>query len=346
MHARLALIICVLAALLTATIVALQQPSPAAVMLASVQTFLQSLTPEQREAAMFPFAGNERFDWHYIPRARSGVALKTMTSSQQDAALGLLRSSLSEAGYDKAETIRELEQILFEREGRAIRDRQLYFFMVFGNPSATGRWGWRYEGHHISQNWTIVEGQAVASSPQFFGTNPAHITDGRMAGTRVLAHEEDQARKLLGSLSPDLRAAAIISNEAPRDILTTSDRQAAIQENAGVVYRQLTAPQQTILWALVEEYARVQPAALADERLKKIQAAGLDEITFAWMGGTARGAGHYYRVQGNTFLIEYDNVQNDANHAHSVWREFENDFGMDLLAAHYERFPHPRVNAE
>ena len=346
MHARLTLIISILTIFLTATIAAFRQPPPAAAMLASAHAFLRSLTPEQRQEVMFPFQGDERFDWHYIPRERRGVALKTMTPSQQDSALGLLRSSLSEEGYEKAETIRELEQILFEREGRAIRDRQLYFFMVFGEPSAAGSWGWRYEGHHISQNWTIVNGRAVASSPQFFGTNPAHITNGRMAGTRVLAQEEDQARELLQSLSPELLTTAIIGDEAPGDILTTSDREAAIQENSGVSYRQLTPQQQEIIWSLIKEYARVQPAAIAKERLDKIQAEGLDEITFAWMGNTTRGEGHYYRIQGKTFLIEYDNVQNNANHAHSVWRDFKGDFGMDLLAAHYERFPHRRATAE
>ena len=346
MMARLVPVVFVLAAIVTATIAALQQPSPSSAMLASAQTFLQSLTAEQRQAAMFPFTGEDRFDWHYIPRQRKGVALKTMTPSQQNAASALLRSSLSEEGYDKAETIRELEQILFEREGRAIRDRELYFFMVFGEPSASGSWGWRYEGHHISQNWTIVDGRAVASSPQFFGTNPADISEGRMAGTRVLAREEDHARTLLGSLSPQLRTRAIISTEAPGDILTTSDREAAIQDNTGVAYQDLNAQQQSLLWSLVEEYARVQPPAIADARLDKIRGAGLDDIRFAWMGGAERGEGHYYRIQGRTFLIEYDNVQNNANHAHSVWRDFEGDFGLDLLAAHYERFAHRLANAD
>ena len=346
MTTRLVPVVFVLAALVTATIAALQQLSPSSAMQASAQAFLQSLTTEQRQAAMFPFTGEDRFDWHYIPRERKGVALKIMTPAQQDAALALLRSSLSEEGYDKAETIRELEQILFERDGRAIRDRELYFFMVFGEPSASGSWGWRYEGHHISQNWTIVNGRAVASSPQFFGTNPAEVKEGRMAGTRVLAREEDHARALLGSLSPQLRAAAIIRTEAPRDILTTSDREAAIQDNTGVAYHQLNAQQQGLLWSLVEEYARVQPPAIADERLDKIRGAGLDGIRFAWMGGTERGKGHYYRIQGHTFLIEYDNVQNNANHVHSVWRDFEGDFGLDLLATHYERFPHRLANAD
>ena len=330
----------VAAAVLTAGIAATQQSAPASGMSEAANVFLNTLSGEERHTVMFPFDGEDRFDWHFIPRERKGLALKVMTKAQQDAALGLLRSSLSTEGYDKSQMIRELEQILFEREGRAIRDRELYFFMIFGEPSNEGTWGWRYEGHHISQNWTIVDGRAVASSPQFFGTNPAHVKDGNMAGTRVLSAEEDHARALLRSLSSSLRSTAIIGDEAPRDILTSNERQAAMQANRGVAFAQLTTEQQGVLWSLIEEYVRVQPVPIADERLANIHAAGVDTIRFAWMGGTSPGEGHYYRIQGSTFLIEYDNVQNDANHAHSVWRDFDGDFGRDILAAHYERFPH------
>ena len=340
MKAGIVPIVFVAAAVLTAGIAATQQPAPTSGMAAAADTFLETLSSEERATVMFPFDGEDRFDWHFIPRERKGLPLKAMTESQQDAALTLLRSSLSQEGFDKSQMIRELEQILFEREGRAIRDRELYFFMVFGEPTEEGTWGWRYEGHHVSQNWTIVDGRAVASSPQFFGTNPANVEDGERAGTRVLGSEEDQARALLHSLSPTLRTTAIISDEAPRDILTSNEREAGMQANRGVAFAQLTTEQQGVLWSLIEEYARVQPAPIADERLEEIHAAGVDTIRFAWMGGTEPRVGHYYRVQGATFLIEYDNVQNDANHAHSVWRDFDGDFGRDLLAAHYQRFPH------
>ena len=212
--------------------------------------------------------------------------------------------------------------------------------MIFGEPSTDGTWGWRYEGHHVSQNWTIVDGRAVASSPQFFGTNPARFQDDHSVETRILAAEEDLARALLRSLPPSLRSTAIISDEAPRDILTSNDRTATVQANSGVAFAQLTTEQQGVLWSLIEKYAGVQSTPVAAERLEKIHAAGVDTIRFAWMGGVEPGVGHYYRIQGSTFLIEYDNVQDDANHAHSVWRDFDGDFGRDLLAAHYERVPH------
>ena len=269
-----------------------------------------------------------------------------MTEEQQDAALGLVRASLSAEGYDKAERIRQLEQVLFEREGRAMRDPALYFFMIFGEPATTGTWAWRYEGHHLSHSWTVVNGQLSGSTPQFFGANPAHVRTGSQTGEKVLAAEDYYARALLGSLPPALQRAAIISDEAPRDILTSSERQAAMQDDVGVAYDQLGTEQQSTLWSLIEEYAAAQHAPIAEERLDKVRAAGLDNIKFAWMGGTQQGEGHYYRVQGPTFLIEYDNVQNDANHVHSVWRDFDGDFGRDLLAAHYRQVPHRALNAD
>ena len=312
----------------------------------AANAFLDTLTPEQRTAAMFAFDGEDRFDWHFIPRERKGVPLKTMTDAQKAAALALVQASLSAEGYDKAERIRQLEQILYEREGRDIRDTELYFFMVFGEPSASGTWAWRYEGHHISHSWTVINGTLSSSTPQFFGTNPAYVREGNSAGERVLGAEIYLARTLLGSLSAEHLEAAIIADEAPRDILTSAEREAAMQDDVGVTYSQLNGDQQATLWALVEEYAAVQPAPIAEERLAKVRAAGLDSIKFAWMGSVMEGEPHYYRIQGPTFLIEYDNVQNEANHVHSVWRDFDGDFGRDLLAAHYRAFPHRTFNAD
>ena len=303
MNARFWPIIFTGTVVLTIGITATQPNRTASQMSTAAKSFLDTLTAAEYETVMFPFDGEDRFDWHFIPRERKGLPLKLMTDSQQEAALSLLRSSLSTDGFGKSQMIQELEQILFEREGRAIRDRELYFFMIFGEPTNSETWGWRYEGHHISQNWTIVDGHVIASSPQFFGTNPAHVQDGNRADTRVLSAEEDLARTLLRSLSPELKSIAIISDEAPRDILTSNERQAAMQTNDGVAFNQLTTEQQGVLWSLIEEYAGVQPDPIASERLEDIHTAGVDTIRFAWMGGTEPGIGHYYRIQGSTFLI-------------------------------------------
>ena len=317
-----------------------EAPPPESEMLNAAQAFLETLTPEQAQDAIMPFGDAERFTWYYTPTGRKGLPLKSMMPAQRDAALELLRTGFSEQGFNKAETIRQLEVVLFEMSGRAFRDPDLYFFTIFGEPSEGGTWGWRYEGHHVSQHWTIIDGTALATSPQFFGANPAEVREGSMRGTRVLEAEEEMARALLHSLTPSQRTQAIINDTAPSDILTTNDRQAALQPDEGVLYSALNREQQHALVALIEEYASAQPPQVAQARLQRLRAAGLEQVKFAWMGGTNKGHGHYYRIQGPTFLIEYDNTQNDANHIHCVWRDFDGDFGVDLLAAHRRAFPH------
>jgi hypothetical protein len=319
------------------------QESVSTSMLNASRAFLATLTPEQKTRSTFPFNSDERFRWFYTPVSRKGISLKDMTESQKKAAMNLLRAGLSEKGYSKAETIRALEDVLREVEQSSRRDPGLYFFTFFGEPSENTPWGWRYEGHHLSQNWTIVNGKSVSgigSSPQFFGANPAEVRSGPMKGKRALAAEEDLGRSLVKALNPVQRAQAILSANAPSEILTSNDRKAAIQEDKGISYAKLTKDQQGLLLALIEEYLNAQPSALAQARLKKIRDAGFNNIKFAWMGGLEKGEGHYYRVQGKTFLIEYDNTQNNANHIHCVWRDFTNDWGEDLLAEHYRNDPH------
>lgn len=322
-----------------------QSDLPQVSMLHAARSFLATLTPAEKSQASFPFNSDERFRWFYTPVSRKGISLKEMTPPQRQAALNLLRAGLSEKGYSKAETIRRLEDVLRELEhGQGpTRDPDLYFFTFFGEPAETGAWGWRYEGHHCSQNWTIVNGKSIsglASSPQFFGANPAEVRSGPMKGTRVLAAEEDLGRSLVKSLTPVQRMEAVLNTSAPGDILTTNTRKAAIQEDKGIAYATLNKDQQGTLLALIEEYLSAQPQATARMHLDKIRNAGLDNIKFAWMGGIEPGEGHYYRVQGSTFLIEFDNTQNSANHIHCVWRDFNGDWGEDLLADHYRNSPH------
>lgn len=330
------------------------RPRTESAMARAAQRFLAALTAEQRAAATFPFESEERFNWHFIPRERKGVPLKQMDEGARAAALALLRTGLSAQGFDKATLIRELEIVLASVEGGRgpVRDPGLYYFTVFGNPGDGGRWAWRYEGHHCALNWTIVGGRAVASSPQFFGSNPGEV---RVAvpgapprGTRALAREEDVARRLVRALTPEQRAEAVLSATAPPDIITGAQRQAAIQEDRGLAYAKMTPSQKELLVELIREYADAQPRALAERRLAAIRRAGLGAVKFAWMGSVEPNEGHYYRVQGPTFLIEYDNTQNNANHIHAVWRDFKGDFGMDLLALHYRLHPHgaaPRLAA-
>lgn len=308
-------------------------------MAAAAQALLASLDDAGRAKIRFPFDAEERLNWHFIPRERKGLPLKEMTAPQRDAAMRLLRTGLGEKGYTKAETIRSLEDVLRSLEsGATVRDPEMYFFTVFGEPSAAV-WGWRYEGHHISQNWTLVGGRPIATTPAFLGVNPAEVRDGPKKGTRALAAESDLAFALLRSLSDAQRAQAVVSPAAPRDILTSNSKKTAALDRNGIVASTLTAAQQGLLMNLIEEHASVQVSALAEQRLAKVRADGLANIRFAWLGATDPSGGHYYRIQGASFLIEYDNVQNNANHQHIVWRDFAGDFGVDVIGLHYAQDP-------
>jgi len=308
--------------------------------------FLAALDAGERDRVTFEFASDERLNWHFVPRERKGLPLYAMTAAQQEAALKLLAAGLGQRAMDKAQKIRTLEDalVLTEKEkalvtqwdGRPYRDRDRYFFTIFGTPSATAPWGWRYEGHHISQNWTVVAGSAVASSPQFFGANPAEVRIGPSTGLRVLGAEEDLARTFLASLDATQKQAAVVSPEAPKDILSFNKRETGQIDDLGVTWPTLSAGQQKLLTQVIEEYAYAQVAALGKERMTRLRQAP-ESIRFAWLGSTEKGGLHYYRIQGAAFLIEYDNTQNEGNHIHSVWRDFKGDFGRDILAEHYKQ---------
>ena len=315
--------------------------SPTADIAQAASAFLASLDDDARAKAQFAFDSEERFNWHFVPRPRAGLPLKAMAAPQRSAAMALLRAGLSEKGYTKAETIRGLEVVLAEIEQDPVRrDPDLYYVSIFGEPVADGTWGWRFEGHHISLNWTFVRGRSIAPTPQFFGSNPDAVRSGPRRDMRVLAAEQDLARALLESLSGAQRARAIISATAPPDIFSGHQRKAATLEERGIAFTDLTTEQRGLLLAIIDEYAGAQPKAVAEARLARLHEAGLDRIRFVWMGGLLRGEPHYYRLQGPTFLIEYDNTQNDANHIHAVWRDFDGDFGVDLLKEHYRNSSH------
>jgi hypothetical protein len=314
----------------------LAQRAPEHAMAEAARAFLATLDAGQQARATFPFSSEERFNWHFIPRERKGLSLKDMTAPQRDAAVALLKTGLSTQGFTKAETIRSFENILRAMEnGRIVRDPELYFVTIFGQPG-DAEWGWRYEGHHLAQNWTIVGGRPVATSPAFFGANPAVVREGPRAGERPLAAEEDLARAFLETLAPDERARAIVSPEAPNDIITAASRRAQRFDDAGLLGSALTATQQRALMALIEAHANAQAPSLAALRLGKVKADGMSQIRFSWRGSTTRGERHYYLIQGASFLIEYDNTQNNANHQHIAWRDFNGDFGVDLLRLHYD----------
>ena len=326
----------------TWTLSAYQKMKTSASMAGAARNFLAALTPEQKTKATFKFEDEQRFVWHFIPDSsfpRKGLPFKEMDSTQQKLAHAFLSTGLSQRGYMKATTIMSLEAILKELEqGKGpVRDSDVYFFSVFGEPSETQTWGWRVEGHHLSLTFSVVKGQMIAAAPRFFGTNPAEVKSGPRQGLRVLAQEEDLARDLARGLTPEQLKIAMIDATAPKDIITGNSRKAEIGKPAGLAAAKLSKPQLEKLTSLIDEYAHNLPDDVANEELSRLKQTGIDKIHFAWAGSLERGAPHYYRLHGPTVLIEYDNTQNNANHVHAVWRGFDRDFGLDLLKLHYEK---------
>lgn len=301
----------------------------------AAQQFLAALSPAQRATAVHPFNDQERENWHYVPRSRRGVPLRTLTGRQHALALALPRSVLSTRGAAEADAIIALEQVLRDLEGSSRRDPGLYFVTLFGDPGRVP-WAWRFEGHHLSLNVTVVDERHTVVTPTFFGANPAHVGTGPLRGQRTLAAEEDIARQLVVSLDAEQRDAAIIAPQAPREIVTRNDPQVEPLRPAGLSAARLTPEQRNRLEALLQVYLGRYRNEIS-EALRQRFAADLDQIHFAWAGGLEPGEGHYYRLQGAAFLIEYDNTQNGANHIHTTFRDFSRDFGRDLLREHYEQ---------
>ena len=309
-------------------------------------SFLKDLSPELRSKATFKFEDESRFEFRFTPRARTGLPLKEMSEPQRSKAHALLKTGLSVRGYTTATTIIDLETVLRAIEpprtgpNAIVRDPELYFVSIYGDPAGKAPWGWKFEGHHISVNFTIVDDKPVVFSPSFFGSNPAIVKDGPKQGTRALREEEEAGRALMAAFSDAERAKAIFDVTAPRDMITGENREAKPLEPGPMSYASMSPEQRRLLEKVMDVYlGRVSPE-LAKARLEAVQKAGMDKITFGWAGVMDVGGPHYYKVQGPTFLIEYDNTQNNANHIHSVWRDFNGDFGRDLLREHYKTVAH------
>ena len=339
-------------------------------MSAAAANFLAALSPDQKGKALLALSDEERRTiWHYTPIPRDGLPLTLMDRPQQQLAMKLVATGVSEGAFGITSVVMGLENTLDMREGwvRPLpgRDSRLYYVRIFGEPSDEGAWGWSFEGHHVSLNYTIVKGQIIAPTPSFFGANPAESLLGGHAKLRPLQGIEELARELMHTLDEGQRAQTIIAHVAPPDIVTTNSAYIAegdllIEPKAvdewrarvhvhdheieklrysstpqGIVAGALNGGQQELLTALIGEYIHRMPDELAEIEMQKLQASGAAPIHFAWAGGLERGQGHYYRIQGGHFLAEYDNTQDQANHIHSVWRDPRNDFGADILAHHY-----------
>ena len=313
-------------------------------MTAEATAFLTTLSDEQKKVALLEYDSPARVDWHFIPKPkRKGLQIREMNPGQRKAAHSLLKAALSETGYGKAMQIMEMENLLAELEktkkGTPLRDAERYYFTVFGKPAADGKWALSVEGHHLSLNYVIENGAVVSSTPATYAANPALVMSDVIPsvakGTRILKQEELLAFELLASLTPEQRKAAVIAEKAPAEIRAAGEAQPPTAAPEGVSADKLSPEQQAILRKLLAEYAASMPADVAEGRLGAIEKAGLGAVHFAWAGAEKPGIGHYYKIQGKTFLIEFVNTQpdaagNPANHIHCIWRDMAGDFGIPL----------------
>ncbi|MEO7100858.1 MAG: DUF3500 domain-containing protein [Luteolibacter sp.] len=302
------------------------------------EQFLATLDAGQRTKAVLPFASDERENFHYTPHERAGLPFKEMTDPQKDAAMKLLSSALSDKGKLKVTQIMTLESVLAEMDKKPeYRDAGKYAVSIYGTPGDPKGWGWRFEGHHVSLNFTLADGKKISLTPSFLGSNPAEVREGPRTKMRVLAAEEDLARTLVTTLLLDGNSDVIFSEKPPTEILSAENRKATALDPVGLLSTEMTDAQRKALIELISEYTGRYRKDFAEADIAKIEKAGIDKIRFAWSGGIKPGEAYYYRIQGPTFLIEAVNSQNNANHIHATWRDFEGDFGRDILAEHIQQ---------
>lgn len=303
---------------------------------AAARAFLASLPSGLRTRATFPFGSAERTRWHWtVPASvpRNGLPLRDVSAETRRLALGLLRTSTSASGYRKAVDIMALQGVLQRLNGGPESfDPDLYYVSVFGMPGAR-TWGWRFEGHHLSRHFTVVGGVLVAE-PFFLGAWPTRAGSAYRSvarGERTMPREEDAAREIVLLLDGRLRRQVVFSDESLTDHLTQNAATVRPLERVGVPAADLPSAAQRRVGELIRTYLANHPPAIARDALRRVERAGIARTRFGWAGSTRPGVPQYYRLQGPTFLLEFDNSRDSGTHIHSVWRDFERDFGRHLL---------------
>ncbi len=306
---------------------------------AKALAFVSALNEEQKAKTVLPFEEKSRFSWHYVPAssvARTGMAVKDLDSKQKSLFYEMLQSFLSPAGYQRTQNIMSFEYVLKEMEPNSTgRIPENYFVSVYGHPGKDSVWAWKFTGHHLALNFTMADGQ-LAYTPFFFGANPGEIKEGAKKGMRIITAEEDLAFELVNSLDNAQMKTALFREEAFPDIVTANTPKVTSLEPVGILLRDMNNDQKNLVNKILVTYLSSMPSRLAYVRMNRIATEDKDEIRFGWAGGLVKGKPHYYRIQGKTFLIEFDNTQNNANHVHLVWRDFYGDYGEDMLKEHYQ----------
>ncbi|MCH2132236.1 MAG: DUF3500 domain-containing protein [Phycisphaerales bacterium] len=306
----------------------------------AARALVESLSPTQRTELVFPFESRERIHWMYLPGDRSGLPLRDMTPAQKEGVHDVLSTVLSEQGMLDLQGIYAMEVALRDasrRNGREdpSRDPDQYEFAVFGTPGS-GPWSWHYEGHHLSLNFTHVDGD-TAVTPLFIGVAPFEIPSGPHQGMKVLGEESEAGFALLRALDDEQRARAIIANRPPGDVHTRPGQPHRLASPKGLPLSEASPAQQELAMAIFREYVDILHGPMASAEMERVQAAGPGNIHFAWMGSTEVDKPHYFRLHGPTFILEYDCVGGDPNHVHVVWHDPDRNFGADLLQRHHEQ---------
>jgi len=320
---------------------AIDSPEVAQELVVAAQRFNDALDPKLQASYLFRDA--ERGNFHFFPIARRGVPLKQLKVGQRQLGLALMSATLSHVGNQKALTIMSLGDYLRETDKtpNVHRDSDQYYITIFGDPTPKGTWGYRFEGFHLSLNVTVVKGRWISVTPSFFGAIPATVPDGPRKGLQVLQQETELGRDLARSFTADQRQIGFgkipdFKTETVGGLITGNQRKIERGKPRGVAVSAMTVKQREVLMKLVRAHIGRIRKELADQDLARIDRAGTDKIHFIWAGGLKPGEPHHYLIQGPTFLIEYDNTQDGANHVHCVYRDFDNDFG-DAMLEHYDK---------
>lgn len=312
-------------------------------LIAATKAFLESLDEAQVAKAVLDFETDQRVQWHFIPKkTRKGLPLTEMTELQKPLAMDVLKAAISNQGFNKARMIMSLESVLAKLEGNAganERNPEKYYFTIFGKPAFKKEWGLSIEGHHLSLNFVMEGNKIVDSTPQFYATNPAELkedfSEELKKGLSVLRSEEQLGFALVRSLDDEQFSKAKLPGDVPSEIRAAGEPQPPTERLSGIVAADLNAEQKEALKKLLTAYTSKMKPVVSKERWAAIEESGFDKIVFTWSGAKRLGKGHYYAVQGETFLIEFINVQpdaagNPANHVHCVWRDMQGDFNLPL----------------
>jgi hypothetical protein len=313
----------------------------------AADSFLDSLSDKQKSQAFAKFSHKNRNDWDFFPdkfvtseKKRFGLLMKDMNAQQKDLAMNLLHTALSEKGMLTTKNVILLEQVLFDLTKNPIRDTGLYYVSIFGNPSEDQTWAWTFEGHHLSINITLVNGHHLSITPAFYGTNPGVVKEGKHKGLHVLAEEENLAREIALTLSAQQLKKANVVAKPPAEIYSfnlTKIDQTLFNPRKGLKYLEMTETQQGKVKELIEVYIeKFRPELI--NKLDNSPLSEIDSLLFVWVGSFKEAEPHYYRICTTNHLIEYDNVRSDGTHPHTVWREFDGDFGEDLLKKHHKEY--------